>query len=91
MSPQYGHVMLVNGYPVLTAANRPYCECPIKEMWICQGIPFLLLVSPTPPVQSIDKYVRSINHVTTKRKEVDLILSVWGSVRGSLAKKARQS
>ena len=44
-------------------------------MWICQGIPFLLLVySPTPPVQSIDKYVRSINHVTTKRKEVDLIL-----------------
>ena len=27
---------------------------------------FLLIVSPTPPVQSVDTYVRSVNHVTTK-------------------------
>ena len=54
--------------------------------------PFLLIVSPTPPVQSVDAYVRkyvrryvrtdgrSVNHVTTKRKEVDHNLWVWGSV-----------
>ena len=35
--------------------------------------PFLLIVSPTLPVQSVDAYVRSVNHVTTKRKEVDHI------------------
>ena len=29
MSPRYVHVILVSGYPVLTAVNRPYCECPI--------------------------------------------------------------
>ena len=38
--------------------------------------PFLLIVSPTPPVQS----VRSFNHVTTKGKEVDHNLWVWSSV-----------
>ena len=54
--------------------------------------PFLLIVSPTPPVQSVDTYVRSVSHVTTKRKEVDQNLWVWGSVpralraRGSPAK-----
>ena len=25
MSPQYGHVVLVSGYPVLTAVNGPFC------------------------------------------------------------------
>ena len=40
--------------------------------------PFLLIVSPTPPVQSVDAYVRSVSHVTTKRKEVDQNLWVWG-------------
>ena len=29
MSPRYGHVILVSGYPVLTDVNWPYCECPI--------------------------------------------------------------
>ena len=29
MSPRYGHGILVSGYPVLTAVNWPYCECPI--------------------------------------------------------------
>ena len=60
-------------------------------MWICQDIPpFLLIVSPTPPVQSVDAYVRthvrSVNHVTTKRKQVDYILWVWDSVAASFAR-----
>ena len=42
--------------------------------------PFLLIVSPTLPVQSVDAYVRSVSHVTTKQKEIDNILCVWGSV-----------
>ena len=50
--------------------------------------PFLLIVSPTPPVQSVDAYVRtyvrSVNHVTTKGKEVDHNLWVWGSVPRAL-------
>ena len=29
MSPRYGHGILVSGYPVLTAVNWPYCECPM--------------------------------------------------------------
>ena len=51
--------------------------------------PSSLLVSPTPPLQSVDAYVRSVNHVTTKRKEIDHILWVWGSIpraRGTPAK-----
>ena len=61
--------------------------------------PFLLIASPTLPVQSVDAYIRTyvrlVNHVTTKRKEVDHIQWIWGSiqralrVRGSPAKKIR--
>ena len=40
----------------------------------------LLMVSPTLPLQSVDAYVSSVNHVTTKRKEVDHIPWVWGTV-----------
>ena len=40
--------------------------------------PFLLIVCPTLPVKSVDEYVctyvRPVNHVTTKQKEVDHIL-----------------
>ena len=43
-----------------------------------------LIVSPTPPLQSADAYVRSVNHVTTKQKGVDRILCVWGSVPSAL-------
>ena len=54
---------------------------------------FLLIVSPTLPVQSVDAYVRtyvrSVIHVTTKRKEADHILWVWGSVPRAL--RARRS
>ena len=34
MSPRYGHGILVSGYPVLTAVNWPYCECPILKSYI---------------------------------------------------------
>ena len=69
MSPRYGHGILVSGYPVLTAVNWPYCECPILKSYIkdvdlprhaWDTPPFLLIVSPTPPVQSVDAYARSI-------------------------------
>ena len=46
--------------------------------------PSLLMVSPTLPLQSVDAYVRSVNHVTTKRKEVDHIPWVWGSLGAPL-------
>ena len=101
MSPRYGHGILVSGYPVLTAVNWPYCECPILKSYIkdvdlprhaWDTPPFLLIVSPTPPVQSVDAYVRmyvrtyvrSVNHVTTKRKEVDHVPWVWDSVPRAL-------
>ena len=78
MVPRYGHVIHFSGYPVLTTV-KPYCECPVtikdvdlpRHAW--DTPPFLLTVSPTPPVQSVDAYVRSVNHVTTKRKEVDQV------------------
>ena len=40
------------------------------------SLPFLSLPYPT---RTTCRRVRSINHVTTKRKEVDHILWVWGS------------
>ena len=36
------------------------------------------------PARTICRHVRSVNHVTTKRKEVDHILRVWGSVPSAL-------
>ena len=66
--------------------------CQLTILWMsnikdtCQDTPetppFLLIVSPTPPIQFVDActYIRSVNHMTTKRKEVDHILWVWGSV-----------
>ena len=41
------------------------------------SLPFDSLPYPT---RTICRRVRSVNHVTTKRKEVDHILWVWGSV-----------
>ena len=37
------------------------------------------------PTLTICRRVRSVNHVTTKRKEIDHILWVWGSVEASVA------
>ena len=58
MSPRYGHVILVSVYPVLTAVSWPFSECLIYKMWTCQDTPetpppSLLVVSPTPPLQSM--------------------------------------
>ena len=36
------------------------------------------------PTRTICRHVRSVNHVKTKRKEVDHILRVWGSVPSAL-------
>ena len=67
MSLRYAHGILVSGNPVLTAVNWPYCECPILKSYIkdvdlpthpWDTPPFLLIVFPTPPVQSVDAYVR---------------------------------
>ena len=67
MSPRYGHVILISGYPVLTAVNWPYCEkwmSNIKDVRLPRHAwdtpSFHLIVSPTPPVQSVDVYARSI-------------------------------
>ena len=35
MSPPYGHGILVSGYPVLTAVNWPYWECPSPAKNVC--------------------------------------------------------
>ena len=45
------------------------------------SLPFDSLPYPT---RTICRRVRSVNHVTTKRKEVDHILRVWGSVPRAL-------
>ena len=69
MSPRYGHGILVSGYPVLTAVNWPYCEYPILKSYIkdvdlprhvWDTPPFLLIVSPTSPVQSVDEFLRTL-------------------------------
>ena len=64
---------------ILWMSNIKDVDLP-KHAW--DTPPFLFIVSPTPPVPFVDAYirtyVRSVNHVTTKRKEVDHILWVWG-------------
>ena len=47
ISPWYRHVILVSGYPVLTAVNWPFCECPICKIWTCQITPETPLPYPT--------------------------------------------
>ena len=54
------------------------------------SLPFDSLPYPTRTIRrGVRTYVRSVNHVTTKRKEVDHNLWVWGSV--SRARSARGS
>ena len=62
------------------------------------SLPFESLPYPTRTIcRRVRTYVRSVSHVTTKRKEVDHILWVWGSVsralrvRGSPAKKFQRA
>ena len=80
MSPQFGHVILISGYPVLTAVNWPFCECPTYKMWTCQDTPDSLPY----PTLTICRQSITANCVATKRKEVDHILWVWGSVPRAL-------
>jgi len=85
MSPRYGHVILVSGYPVLTAVNWPFCECPrcglAKTRLRHPSLPFDSLPYLTLTIcRRVRTYVHSVNHVTTKRKEADHILLVWGAV-----------
>ena len=64
-SLRYGHVILLSGYPVLTAVYWPFCECAIiqdvdlpRHAW--DALSSLLIVSPTPPLQSVDACAPSI-------------------------------
>ena len=70
---------------ILWMANIKDVDLP-RHAWVTP--PFLLIVSPILPVQSVDTYVRtyvrSVSHVTTKRKDVDHTLWVWGSVQRAL-------
>ena len=66
MSPRYVHVILVSGYPVLTAVNWPFCECPIYRMWTCQdtletpSLPFDSLPYPTLTIcRRVRMYIRT--------------------------------
>ena len=82
MSQRYGHVILGSGYPVLTAVNSQYCECPIHAATRLRqpSLPFDSLHYPTRTIcRRVCTYILSVNHVTTKREEVDHILWVWGS------------
>ena len=62
---------------ILWIANMKDVDLP-RHAWDTPAL--LLIVSATLPVQSVDAYVRSVSHVTTKRKEVDHTLWVWCSV-----------
>ena len=74
MSPRYGHVKLVSGYPVSTAVSWPYCECDLlRHAW--DTPPLLLIVSLTPPIQSVDEYVRTYaRSITWQPKEKRLTI-----------------
>ena len=49
------------------------------------SLPFDSLPYPTRTIcRRVRTYERSVSHVTTKRKEVDCILWVWGSVQRAL-------
>ena len=81
MSPQYGHMIVISGYPVLTAVNGPFCEFPIYKMWTHQDTPetplppSLLIVSTTPPLQFVDAYVRTyVRSITWQPNEKRLTI-----------------
>ena len=80
MSPRYGHWILVSGYPVLTAVQCKRCGLG-KTRLRHPSLPFDSLPYPT---HTIRRRVRSVNHVTTKGKEGDHNLWVWGSVPRAL-------
>ena len=88
MSPQYGHGILVSGYPVWQQSIDHVVNVQCKRCGLAKtrlrhpSQPFDSLPYPTRTIRRrVRMYVRSVNHVTTKRKEVDHILWVWGSSR----------
>ena len=77
MNPRYGHVILVSGYLVLTAVIDHIVKVQYKRCGFAQTHlrhPSLPVDSLPYPTRTICRRVRSVNHVTTKRKEVDHIL-----------------
>ena len=88
MSP-WGIVILVSGYPVLSIdhiVNGQYKRYGFAKTHLRHpSLPFDSLPYPTCTIcRRVRTYVRSVSHVTTKRKEVDHILWVWGSVPRAL-------
>ena len=61
--------------------NVQYTRCGLAKTRLRHpSLPFDSLPYPTLTIcRRVRTYVRSVNHVTTKQKEVDHILWVWGS------------
>ena len=86
MSPRYGHGILVSGYPVMTAVNWPYCEFIVNVLYKRCGLaktrlrhpslPFDSL--PTPPVQSVDAYVRTYARSITWQPKEKRLTIIYG-------------
>ena len=70
MGPWYGNMILVSGYPVLTAVNWPYCKDVDLPRHAWDTPPFLLIVSPTLPVQSVAAYVRTLGQSRDNEKKI---------------------
>ena len=63
--------------------NVQYIRCGLpRNAW--DTPPFLWTVSPTPPVQSVDAYTRSITWQPNEKRLYNHILWVWGSVPRTL-------
>ena len=62
MTPRYGHVILVSGYPVLTAVNVQYTRCRLAKTRLRHpSLPFDSLPYPTLTIcRRVRTYARSI-------------------------------
>ena len=78
---------MFSGYPVWQLSIDHIVNVQCKRCGLCKtrlrhpSLPFDSLPYPT---RTIRRRVRSVNHVTTKGKEVDHNLWVWGSVPRAL-------
>ena len=77
MSPRYGHGILVSGYPVWQQSIDHIVNVQCKRCGLAKtrlrhpSLPFDSLPYPTRTIRRrVRMYVRSVNHVTTKGKEV---------------------
>ena len=82
MSPRYGYGILVSGYPVLTAVNWPLWMSNVKDVDLAGHAwdtpPFLLIVSPTTPVQSVNAYVRTYARSITWQPKEKRLTIIYG-------------